>query len=75
MKKITLVTGLWDIKRSELSEGWSRSYQHYLDRFEELLKCDYNLIIFGDKNLEEFVFERRTNNNTQFIIRESDWFV
>jgi len=30
MSKITLVTGLWNIKRDELEEGWSRSFQHYL---------------------------------------------
>ena len=33
---ITLVTGLWDIGRGDLDEGWSRSYQHYLDKFKEL---------------------------------------
>ena len=27
---VTLVTGLWDIGRGELSEGWSRSFDHYL---------------------------------------------
>ena len=37
MGKNTLVTGLWDIGRGNLQEGWSRSYQHYLDKFEELL--------------------------------------
>ena len=26
--KLTIVTGLWDIKRDELTEGWARSYQH-----------------------------------------------
>ena len=40
MSKITLVTGIWDIGREELTEGWSRPYQHYLDKFEQLLKCD-----------------------------------
>ena len=46
---ITLVTGLWDIGRGDLSEGWSRSYQHYLNKFEDLLKVENNLIIFGDE--------------------------
>lgn len=71
---ITLVTGLWDIGRGNLDEGWSRSYQHYLDKFEELLKVDNNLIIFGDKELKEFVFKRRSDGNTQFILRDIDWF-
>jgi hypothetical protein len=72
--KITFVTGLWDIKRESLTEGWSRSYEHYLQKFSELLKIDINLIIFGDENLEKFVFERRDISNTQFIVRSSDWF-
>jgi hypothetical protein len=71
---ITLVTGLWDIGRGDLQEGWSRSYQHYLSKFEELLKVDSNLIIFGDKELQDFVFQRRKTENTQFILRDLNWF-
>ena len=70
----TLVTGLWDIGRGELNEGWSRSFNHYLDKFEELLKIEENLMIFGDSELEKFVSERRNPKNTQFIIRNLDWF-
>lgn len=70
----TLVTGLWDIKRDSLSEGWNRSFQHYLDKFDELLKIESNLIIFGDPELESFVFERRTQENTLFIPRSQEWF-
>ena len=33
---VTIVTGLWDIKRDELTEGWSRSYEHYLEKFSQL---------------------------------------
>jgi hypothetical protein len=73
--KLTLVTGLWDLGRDKLSEGWSRSYQHYLNKFEELLKIDENLIIFGDVELEKFVWERRSSNNTQFVLRSQSWFV
>jgi hypothetical protein len=71
---ITLVTGLWDIGRGDLQEGWSRSYQHYLGKFEELLKVDSNLIIFGDKELQDFVSQRRQVENTQFILRDLNWF-
>ena len=35
---VTLVTGLWDIGRGDLSEGWSRSFQQYLNKFEEILR-------------------------------------
>ena len=72
---ITLVTGLWDIGRDQLTEGWSRTYQHYLDKFENLLKLDVNMIIFGDSDLQRFVELRRDSNNTQFIVRTKDWFI
>jgi len=75
MNKITLVTGLWDLGRNELTEGWSRSYEnHYLKKFEELLKIEDDLIIFGDSELEDFVKERRNNSNTQFVRRDLSWF-
>ena len=74
MNNITLVTGIWDIGRGDLSEGWSRPFQHYLDKFEQLLKVKENLIIFGEDELEKFVFERRSPENTQFISRPLSWF-
>jgi hypothetical protein len=75
MSNITLVTGIWDIGREYLSEGWSRSYQHYLDKFEQLLQVEENMIIFGDKELKDFVFKIRNESNTQFIERPLSWFV
>ena len=74
MSNITLVTGIWDIGRGELTEGWSRPYQHYLDKFTSLLSVDNNMIIFGDESLRDFVFERRSKDNTQFIVRPLEWF-
>jgi hypothetical protein len=74
-KDIVLVTGIWDLGRDRLSEGWSRNFQHYLDKFDELLKIDENLIIFGDNDLKKFVFERRSEENTQFIERPVSWFI
>jgi hypothetical protein len=74
MNKITLVTGLWDIGRGDLQEGWSRSFQHYLDKFQQLLQIDVNMIIFGDEELEKFVLRIRNPENTQFVRRNLDWF-
>jgi len=71
---ITLVTGLWNIKRDSLSEGWSRSFEHYKQKFSELLKVENNMVIFGDPELESFVWEHRKKENTQFIIRHQSWF-
>ena len=68
MSNVTVVTGLWNIKRDELGEGWSRTFQHYLDKFDQLLQIENNMIIFGEPELESFVFERRDRSNTQFII-------
>jgi hypothetical protein len=74
MNSITLVTGLWDIGRGDLQEGWSRSFQHYLDKFQQLLQVDVNMIIFGDEELEKFVLENRQSENTQFVRRDLTWF-
>lgn len=74
MNNITLVTGLWDIGRGDLQEGWSRSFQYYLEKFQQLLKVDENMVIFGDKELEQFVFKHRSVENTQFVYRDLSWF-
>jgi len=74
MSKITLVTGLWDIGRGNLSEGWSRSFDYYLEKFEQLLQIDCNMIIYGDNELQDFISKHRNNDNTQFILRDLDWF-
>jgi len=74
MSKLTLVTGIWDIGRNNLSDGWARTYEHYLEKFSSLLEIDENMIIFGDESLKEFVFSKRNSSNTQFIVRNIDWF-
>ena len=71
---ITLVTGLWDIGRGEMTDGWSRSFDQYLEKFSQLLKVENNMIIFGDQRLKEFVFQHREEHNTQFILKNVDWF-
>ena len=73
-KKVTLVTGLWDIGRGELGEGWSRSYETYLDKFSNLLNVKENLIVFGDEKLKSFVFSKRSPENTLFVEKPLDWF-
>ena len=75
MSKLTLVTGLWNIKRDGLKEGWSRSFDHYLNKFSELLKVENNMIIFGEPELESFVWKHRKKENTQFVVRSQSWFV
>lgn len=75
MGKITIVTGIWDIKRDTLTEGWNRSFQHYLNNLEKLMKVEDNMIIFIEKEYESFVWQRRKKENTHVIVRELDWFL
>lgn len=73
--KLTLVTGLWDIKRSDLKQGWKRSFEeHYIPKFKQLLEVPYNLIVFGEPELRDIVFKIRNKENTAFIERNQDWF-
>lgn len=72
--EITLVTGIWDIGRDGLTEGWSRNYNHYIENFKRILPIDCNMIIFGDKDLEEIIYQFRPKNKTQFINRPVSWF-
>ena len=74
MSKITLVTGLWDIGRDKLNNDWSRTFNHYLEKFSDLLKVECNLIIFGDESIKNYVMNSRDSSNTQFILRSTDWF-
>ena len=56
MSKLTLVTGLWNIKRDELGEGWSRSFEHYLEKFDQLLKVDNNMIYIDNIDIPLYRF-------------------
>ena len=72
--KVTIVTGIWDIKRNELSEGWNRSFEHYLSHLDNLMKTKDNMIIFIEEKYTSYVWKRRTRENTLLVIRELDWF-
>jgi hypothetical protein len=65
----TIVTGIWDLSRGSLGEGWGRSYSHYLNNFSKLLESlpdNTPLIVFGESELEELVYKHRNLNNTKF---------
>lgn len=74
MNKTTIVTGIWDLNRASLSEGWNRSFDHYLSHLERLMKCDDNMIIYIEAKYKSFVEQHRKSENTLIIIRELDWF-
>jgi O-methyltransferase len=72
--EITLVTGIWDIGREGLTEGWSRNYNHYIENFKKILPIECNMIIFGDIDLEDIIYQIRPKHKTQFIQRPTSWF-
>ena len=75
VSKITLVTGLWDLGRDYLSDGWNRGFEsHYLNKLKDFLSIPENLIIFGDSKLKEFVQKNKKHDRIQFIERDLEWF-
>lgn len=62
----TLVTGIWDLGRSEASEGWSRKFDHYINNLKRLLSDlkDHNFIVFVAPEHEHIVWEVRDRSNT-----------
>ena len=69
----THVTCMYDIKRGDLGQ-FKRTFQYYLSYFDMLLKTDSNLIIFGGKDIEAYVWERRKPHNTVFVLKEIETF-
>jgi len=73
----TIVTGIWDLSRDSLSEGWGRNYQHYIDNFSKLLSSlpdDTPLIVFGEDKLETLVYQYRNRDNTKFYLHNKEDF-
>ncbi|MCA9749091.1 MAG: hypothetical protein KC414_08290, partial [Romboutsia sp.] len=66
----TIVSGLWDLGRKDLSNGFERNFDHYLNNFSKLLSLDVNLYLFIPKELEDFVWSKRKTNNTVVKILE-----
>jgi hypothetical protein len=73
----TIVTGIWDLSRDSLSEGWGRSFDHYITHFIKLLESlpdDVPLIVFIDKSLEDLVFKYRKSHNTKVYHHSKESF-
>lgn len=71
---ITVVTGIWNLKRDKAGKGFQRPFKHYTDKFVELLKADINLFIYIEKDYEELVWQHRKPHNTKVFIKEVDEF-
>ena len=73
-KNVTIVTGLWDLKRGDL-EGWAnRSFSTYKEHFFNLLQTDTQLAIWIPKELEEEVQEIRKDKPTKLYFKELEDF-
>ena len=75
-KNITFVTGIWDLNRGNAKPGWNRSFDHYKEKFRQLLieMKDHNLFIYIDPSLESFVWQHRSPNNTQIAHHSKEQF-
>lgn len=73
---ISFVTGIWDLNRDKASDGWNRSFNHYINNFIRLLNemKDFNLIIFIDESLEDLVWKHREKNNTKIYYHSKNQF-
>jgi hypothetical protein len=73
--EITFVTGLWDLGRDKIGGGFKRDFNsHYLPQFQNLLSQEINLIIFCDKNVEDFVWRHRDPRNTVVVVKPVESF-
>lgn len=67
---ITIVTGLWDLGRHQLSESFNRQFTDYKYRFFELLKSDVQMCIWIPKSLEVEVLKAREGKPTKIYYKE-----
>jgi len=76
-ENLTIVTGIWNLKRDSAGEGFKRSFDHYLENFKKLLATDCQMIIFIEKENEDFVWEHRGKlkySTTHIIHKEVNEF-
>jgi hypothetical protein len=71
---VTIVTGLWDLKRGDL-EGWAkRDFQHYKDRFFEMLQVNIPMCIWIPEDLRQEVESIRKDKPTKIFIKNLEDF-
>jgi hypothetical protein len=70
MKNLTIVTGIWDLNRSQAGEGFKRPFSHYTDNFKRLLETDIPMLVYIEEEHEHIVWECREKENTQVRIKE-----
>lgn len=68
--QLTIVTGLFDIGRGDIPDGFSRGFNHYLECFDRLLKVDYPMVIFIPSELNDHVRGMRGDLPTHIVNKE-----
>jgi hypothetical protein len=73
---ITLVTGIFDLGRSNAGEGFKRPFAHYILKFSELLRSlkDYNIVVYIEEKYKDVVLQNRDLCNTIIRIKEVEDF-
>lgn len=71
---VTIVTGLWNLGRGDISTAFKRSYDHYREKFVELLRSTSNMFIYVAKEDEELVWQHRSRHNTFVKVMELEEF-
>lgn len=64
MKKITIVTALYNIQRQNMD---GRKWEEYLEWFSKTLKLNCPMVIFVEEELLDFVNQYRNCDNTRII--------
>lgn len=69
---ITLVTSIFDIGRDKL-EDFGRPFSFYIDNLCNLLKLDFNFVIFTDNETKNLIKERaKTGKNVVFVEKTAE---
>ena len=74
MKNLTVVTGIWDLKREQAGDGFKRPFSYYIDNFVKLLQTDVNMSVYIEKQYEDIVWKNRKPENTRVYIKEVEEF-
>lgn len=67
MNEFCIVSSLFNINREEMD---GRKWEEYLSWFGETLKLDVPMVLFVQQDLEEFILERRSQENTKIVVQK-----
>lgn len=75
--ELTIVSGLWDMDRHLLKNGFERPFSHYIEQLNKLLEIDAQFYFYTSQEISEHIKKIRTKN-VVIKIRElnefDEWF-